>query len=314
MTVRTPLKLDGTNLKEMSPADTSNIISRMVYLYFTDPSVQLQVSSSHNGNMTPMVDTRTLAGVTHHSSTAHPGEGTTAEPTEFSVNHQRLNEIGIGAPHQGDTNNIAFPVMNYAGNIRAMNLNDMYDSFCRDSHGALKAIREAQPYKISDSTSPPSGYTNVSTTPVFIDTSADVGAFTAANLDNTVDRPRNEALYYLHKKTAVETEYSNYPLYITSSGDLREYSEGELDAILKKIIKYTAESLNEAGGMIQFRVQTSTNTGDTVCGSLMTNKKYNGSGAYTERQVGDDYRSQEFPNGTLSTVTTYRLIVRNDPS
>ena len=314
MAIRTPLKIDSTNLKEMSSTDTGNIISRMVYLYFTDPSVQLQVLSTHTGNMTAMSDTRTLAGVTHHSTTAHPGEGTTAEPTTFTVNHDRLNEIGVGAAALADTNNIAFPVWNNSGNIQAMTLAEMYDSFCRGTAGALKAIPEAQPYKIDTASSGVSGYTNVSTTPVFIDTSADVSAFTADNLDDTVDRPEDVASYYLHKKNAVETEYSSYPLYIDSNQNLKEYTEAEFDAILKKIIKFTAESLNEVGGMIQFRIQTSTGAGDTTCGTLMTNKKYNGAGAYTERQVEDDYRSQEFPNGTLTTMTSYRLIARNDPS
>jgi len=41
MAIRTPLKIDSTNLKEMSSTDTTNIISRMVYKYFTDPSVTL---------------------------------------------------------------------------------------------------------------------------------------------------------------------------------------------------------------------------------------------------------------------------------
>jgi len=33
----------------------------------------------------------------------------------------------------------------------------------------------------------------------------------------------------------------------------------------------------------------------------------NGAGNYTTYQVGDDYRSQEFPNGAAATITTYNL-------
>ena len=39
----------------------------------------------------------------------------------------------------------------------------------------------------------------------------------------------------------------------------------------------------------------------------MVNTKLDGSGNYQTRQVGDDYRSQEFPNGSVQTITTYNL-------
>ena len=47
---------------------------------------------------------------------------------------------------------------------------------------------------------------------------------------------------------------------------------------------------------------------------LLTIQKYryadtrlNGSGNYQTNQVGDDYRLQEFPNGTPITINTYYL-------
>ena len=39
----------------------------------------------------------------------------------------------------------------------------------------------------------------------------------------------------------------------------------------------------------------------------IANTKLNGSGNYQTRQVGDDYRAQEFPNGTPTTANTYNL-------
>ena len=39
----------------------------------------------------------------------------------------------------------------------------------------------------------------------------------------------------------------------------------------------------------------------------MVNTKLNGSGDYQTRQVGDDYRAQEFPNGSPTTIATYNL-------
>ena len=39
----------------------------------------------------------------------------------------------------------------------------------------------------------------------------------------------------------------------------------------------------------------------------MVDTRLNGSGNYQTRQVGDDYRAQEFPNGTPTTANTYNL-------
>ena len=40
----------------------------------------------------------------------------------------------------------------------------------------------------------------------------------------------------------------------------------------------------------------------------MVDQRLNGSGAYQQRFVNaNDYRAQEFPNGTLTTINTYFL-------
>ena len=42
-------------------------------------------------------------------------------------------------------------------------------------------------------------------------------------------------------------------------------------------------------------------------GTAMVNTKLDGSGNYQTLQSGDDYRAQEFPNGTAQTISTYNL-------
>jgi hypothetical protein len=39
----------------------------------------------------------------------------------------------------------------------------------------------------------------------------------------------------------------------------------------------------------------------------MVNTKLDGAGEYRTRQVSDDYRSQEHPNGSAQVITTYNL-------
>ena len=48
MAVRIPLKLDGSDLKEMSPTEVNNIVKQVVYQYSLSPSVALSVSSSNS--------------------------------------------------------------------------------------------------------------------------------------------------------------------------------------------------------------------------------------------------------------------------
>ena len=48
-------------------------------------------------------------------------------------------------------------------------------------------------------------------------------------------------------------------------------------------------------------------SGGTTRGTAMVDTRLDGSGNYQTRQVGDDYRAQEFPNGSNSTITTYNL-------
>ena len=48
-------------------------------------------------------------------------------------------------------------------------------------------------------------------------------------------------------------------------------------------------------------------SGGNTRGTAMVDTRLNGSGNYQTRQVGDDYRSQEFPNGSAATITTYNL-------
>ena len=45
-----------------------------------------------------------------------------------------------------------------------------------------------------------------------------------------------------------------------------------------------------------------------VRGSTMTDTKLDGSGLFAQLQVNiDDYRSQEFPNGTAQNINLYNL-------
>jgi len=50
-----------------------------------------------------------------------------------------------------------------------------------------------------------------------------------------------------------------------------------------------------------------------VCGTTMTDTRLEGSGNYQTRLAGDDdYRAQEFPDGSNVIIGTYTLNVRQE--
>ena len=311
MAIRKPLKIFGTDFKEISSANTLDIRARMVYLYLANTSITLSVVAN-SGSLDAMNDTRMTAGAVSNSSTAFPNEATTAEPGTATVTFDKINQTVLGGSAPADTNNIRFPVYSDSGNIKAMSLQDMYDTFVIDP-GTINQIIAALPYKIHTSTTPPSGYTLVSSTPVFIDTRANTSLYTAGGIGEALDQPQDITSYYLHKANGTNTALSvandasgDVPVYIDSNQNLRQYTLAEFDAILLNVIKYSAASLTS--NKLRYYIGGS----GTTLGTGMANTKLNGSGNYQTLQVGDDYRAQEFPNGSVVTEATHYLKARKE--
>ena len=305
MAIRTPLKIDSTNLKEMSTANRDNIIARMVQLYLTTPSVTLSVVGSA-GSLDAITDTRMQAGASTSDVTNFHTAAETGNVSTVTVTYDKITETNSSVSASADTNNIRFPVYSDSGNVKAMTLTDMYDSFVSlATSGASTLLPASQPYKIHTSTTVPTGYTLVSSTAVFSDTRANVGAYTAGGIGETQDQPTTISNYYLHKKTGSLAAYTNLPLYIDSNQNLKEYTTAEFDAVLNEVIRYAA--VNLTSNKLRFYIG---GTG-TTCGTGMANTKLNGSGNYQTLYVNtDDYRTQEFPNGSAVTVATHYLKAR----
>lgn len=301
MASRTPLKLDGTNVREMASSEYDKVVERMTYLYFTDPSVTLsQVGAS--GTLSAMSDTRTQAGSATSDATNFHTAAETPDVGTVTVSYDKISMATASLSAPADTNNIRFPCYVDGTNVKAMTLQEMYDTYSGD---VIDAIIAAQPYKIHTSTTPPSGYTNVSTTAVFTDTRADAAAYTAGGIGETQDQPTTITNYYLHKANGTDVAYTARPMYINGSQNLQEYTSAEFDAILKEVVRYT--TVNLASHKVRYYIDGS----GTSLGSGMVNTKLNSS-TYQTRQVGDDYRSQEFPAGSAATISTYYLKARKE--
>ena len=306
MAVRTPLINDSGNIKEMTSTQVDEIVDQVVYQYSLNPGVTLSVVGS-GGNLSSISDTRLQAGAASTSTTGFPSEATTAEPSTVTVNYQRLNSANASLTPTADTGKTWPAYYNSSGQIQAMNLQDVKDTFLHPAIDLLTAgsttTQQAGTYTIATSTTL-SGATNVSTTPIFSDTRADTTLYTAGGIGETLDQPTTITNYYLHRIDGSNTSYTA-PFFINASNHLQEFDTTTFNSLLQEWIRYTAASSTD-GYAISYSLGTS-GSGNTR-GSGIVDTKLNGSGNYQTRFVNaDDYRAQEFPNGTPTTINTYNL-------
>ena len=303
MAVRTPLYNNSGNLQQMTTAMVTEIVKQTVYQYSTDPSVVLSVVSS-GGSLTGLSDTRLQAGSQSTSATSAPSEGTTAEPSTVTVSYDKITSTSTGGSATTDSGK-TFPVyLDSLNNIQAMTHQDMLDTFIHPAINLLSAAStttdQAGTYQISTSSSV-SGNTAVSGTAVFVDTRANTGAYTSGSIPETLDQPTTINSYYLQRINGTDTSYT-LPIIIDSSNHLQISPEATFETLLKNMVKYSA--VNDSGYTISYSINGSGNNR----GSGMVDTRLDGSGSYQTRFVNaDDYRAQEFPNGTAQTINTYFL-------
>ena len=308
MAVRAPLKNNSGNLQEMSTTEVNEIVDQIVYQYSLNPSVSLSVVGS-SGTLSSITDTRLQAGAQSTSVSAFPSEATTAEPSVVTVTYDKISETRATITPTADTGT-TWPVYYTSGGaIQAMSLTDVKDTFLHPAIDLLSSgsltTQQAGTYHINTSTSV-TGSTEVSgaNTAVFVDTRANTGAYSAGSIPETQDQPTNITSYYLHKITGSDTSYT-LPISIDGSNNLQVYPEATFESLIQEWIRYTAVSSTD-GYSLSYNIGTS-GSGNTR-GSGIADTRLNGSGNYQTRFVNaNDYRAQEFPNGTATTIATYFL-------
>jgi hypothetical protein len=202
-----------------------------------------------------------------------------------------------------DTNSVAFPVYQTSGNIQAMTLTDVYDTFIYPAVDTItSAVGQPGTYRIHTATTL-SGYSSVSTSIVYADTRANTGAYTAGGIGETLDQPTTITNYYLLAANNISAPSMAQMLFIRNTDkNLEQYTQAEMDAWLKNSMRHAASEIT--GSKISYNL----NGSGINLGSGMTDTILNGSGNYQTRYVGlDDYRAQEFPNGSAVTAATHRL-------
>ena len=309
MAVREPLYEVSGNLREMSTAMVDSIVDQVIYQYSLNPSVALSVVSS-GGNLGTITDTRKQAGAYSTSTTAFPSEATTAEPSTVTVSYSKINQTATTVSPTADTGK-TWPVYynTLSGNLQAMSLQDVKDTFLHPAIDLLTAAttttQQAGTYFISSSSSV-AGATEVSgsATPIFSDTRADTSLYTAGGIPETLDQPITITNYYLHRVNGSAPSFT-LPYYVNASNNIQQFTSATFDSLLQEWIRYTAASSAD-GYAISYNLGTS-GSGFTRGSGMGDTILVGGAGDYQFFQVGDDYRAQEFPDGTTETPTTYYL-------
>jgi hypothetical protein len=301
MAVRQPLYYNGSNqIQAMTTAMVDEIVDQIVYQYSQSPSVTLSVVSS-GGSLDSMNDTRLQAGAASTSTTAFPSEATTAEPSVVTVSYDKITETRATVTPTTDTGKTWPVYYNSSNQIQAMNLQDVKDTFLHPAIDLLTSgstgTQQGGTYHITTSSSGA-----VSATAVFANTQADTSLYTAGGIGETLDQPTTLTSYYLHQLAGSDTTYT-LPLFVTGSDMLQSFPEATFESLMQEWIRYTAVSSTD-GYSISYNIGGSGNNR----GSGMADTRLNGSGNYQTRFVNtDDYRAQEFPNGTATTINTYYL-------
>ena len=308
MAVRQPLYYNSGNLQEMTTAQVAEIVDQVVYQFSLNPSVSLSVVGS-GGSLDSITDTRLQAGATSTSATAFPSEATTAEPSVVTVTYDKISETRASVTPTTDTGTTWPVYYTSSGQVQSMTLTDVKDTFLHPAIDLLSAAtntsQQAGTYHINTSTTV-SGSTEVSgsNTAIFVDTQADTSLYTAGGIGETLDQPKNVTSYYLFKVNGSDTSFTA-PLFVEGSNNLQTYPDATFKSLMQEWIRYTAVSSTD-GYSLSYNIGTS-GSGNTR-GSGIADTRLNGSGNYQTRFVNtDDYRAQEFPNGTPTTINTYYL-------
>ena len=216
MTARNPLYVDGTDLKEMSASQITDVVNRCVYAYGSNPSALLTVVSN-SGSLTGISDTRLQAGASQSRVDRFPTEGETAEPSTVTVTYDKINQANSSVSTPTDTNSKLYPAYyDGSGSIQAMSSTDVFDTFINPAIALLiDGTDRDGTFRIHTATSL-TGHTLISSSAVFTDTRANTGAYTAGGIGETLDQPTTITNYFLHRVNGASASYTE-PYYLDGS-------------------------------------------------------------------------------------------------
>lgn len=306
MAVRTPLKLNGSNLQEMTTVEIEAIQAEAIRQYSLSPSVTLSVLGS-GGNLGTLNDTRLIAGAGTTDVTNYDTEAETPNVSTTTVGYSRIDQSNSTGLSNWTDATYSYPLYYDGGDLREMTAEDFGDTFITPAIDQLTSgsigTNQAGTYHISTSDSV-AGSTLISSDPVFTDTRANAAAYTAGGIPETLDQPTTITNYYLHRINGASEGSYELPICYTKSGtNLYQTPADTFKSSLNTMIDYYAALVTGT----RIRYVYNFNGEGANRGSAMTDTKLNSS-TYLQRFVNtDDYRTQEVPSGSATTINTYYL-------
>jgi len=315
MAVVKPLFINSdNNLQEMTDAQVLLHKQKAIYQYSLDPSALLTVVSNSGANMAAITDTRLRSGVSVVSVSADPSASTSAPSATTDVSFDKINfAYDTSSGQTEDSDNRAFPIYrNSDGDIRAMSLSDMKDTFLHPAID-LMVVADASAddsnvagtYRIHTASSL-TDFTEVSGagTAIFTDTTSTGFAAGSIGTAGTTQEGSSSSVqsFFLLRRNGTDVDTNSIKLaQINSDGDIQEYSDGGTE-LLGNWLKFTA---GQSGDGYKITYAIGASVSGTQRGSAITNKQLGSTVTSTTLVDANDYRAQQFPSGSATVTNTY---------
>ena len=315
MAVVKPLFINSdNNLQEMTDAQVLLHKQKAIYQYSLDPSALLTVVSNSGANMAAITDTRLKSGVSVVSVSADPSASTSAPSATTDVSFDKINfAYDTSSGQTEDSDNRAFPIYrNSDGDIRAMSLDDMKDTFLHPAIDLMVVAdtdnddpNVAGTYRIH-TVSSLTDFTEVSGagTAIFTDTTSTGFAAGSIGTAGTTQTGSSSSVqsFFLLRRNGTDVDTNSIKLaQINSDGDIQEYSDGGTE-LLGNWLKFTA---GQSGDGYKITYAIGASVSGTQRGSAITNKQLGSTVTSTTLVDANDYRAQQFPSGSATVTNTY---------
>ena len=265
-------------------------------------------------NMAAITDTRLKSGVSVVSVSADPSASTSAPSATTDVSFDKINfAYDTSSGQTEDSDNRAFPIYrNSDGDIRAMSLSDMKDTFLHPAIDLMVVAdtnnddpNVAGTYRIH-TVSSLTGFTEVSGagTAIFTDTTSTGFAAGSIGTAGTTQTGSSSSVqsFFLLRRNGTDVDTNSIKLaQINSDGDIQEYSDGGTE-LLGNWLKFTA---GQSGDGYKITYAIGASVSGTQRGSAITNKQLGSTVTSTTLVNTNDYRAQQFPSGSATTTNTY---------
>ena len=323
MAIRTTVLYEtGGNLRIMSAAQLDEVRHLAAYFYQENPVETLTYVAS-GGNLSPtMTDRRYQAGTAvFNGTTSFASETDTPDISAIDTTFDHISKTRITAtsatePVENGTGT-AFPIYwdGATKTIKAMTKQDFFDTFIGYTitnglvgTGGVNKLASGTYTVLTNnaSISGNPGTTIVSASPIFIDTRADASLYTANGIEEAQDQPETVNSYYLHRIEQSSKPTYQMPLFLLADGSgVQVYTTATFETMVDEYIQSASFGLTGYSITHEMGTSVANQKGTNVNDTYLSGSSADG---YTQYLATiDDYRTQEFPNGAVAILNSYKL-------